>query len=208
MARGKGFGKLSDLAKELDRDIPSALLIGAIRSAEQTVNQLQKEGPSWTGRFSNSWQIEGPQGQGVAGTGQEGDPVPVKFMQAPFTGRQATQTLIRTTLLKDKVVFTISNFSGYVAEATDRVLQPKEFYPNGWQISPEGPKTRQGKANFFPVDSGRKKQSVRGDIGGGDKRSMSSRTAPQDWFSTFQRGGKVDKTVKIEMDNALSKVFK
>ena len=208
MARGKGFGKLADLAKELDRDIPSAFLIGAIRSAEQTVSELQQEGPSWTGRFSNSWRIEGPQGQSVSGTGQEGDPVPVKFMQAPFTGQQATRTLIRTTLFKDKVVFKISNFSGYALEATDKVLHPRSFYPKGWEISPDGPKTRQGKANFFPVDSGRKKQSVRGDIGGGDKRSMSSRTAPQDWFSTFQRGGRVDKTVKIEIDNALSKVFK
>ena len=208
MARGKGFGNLSDLAKDLDRNIPSAFLIGAIRSAEQTVSQLQKAGPSWTGRLSNSWQIEGPQGQGVTGTGQEGDPVSIKFMQAPFTGRQATQTLIRTTVFKDKVVFKISNFSEHFLAATDRELQPREFYQEGWVLSPQGPKTRQGKANFFPVDSGRKDTSVRGDIGGGNPESESSRTAPQDWFSTFQRGGKVDKTVKIEMDKSLRRVFK
>ena len=208
MARGFGFGNLGDLAKHLDREVPSAFLIGAIRSAEQTVKQLQQEGPSWTGRFSNSWQIEGPQGQGIAGTGQQGDPVPLKFMQAPFTGRQATATILGTTFFLDKVVFTISNFSDYVHEATDKAVQARSVYSKGWRISPEGPKTHQGKANFVSIDEGRKDISVRGEIGDGNPNSMSSRTAPLDWFSTFFQGGKVDKTVKIEMDKALRKLFK
>jgi hypothetical protein len=203
-----GFGKIGDLAKQLDRDIPSAFLIGAIKSAERTISELQKEGPSWSGRFGNSWQVEGPQGQLLKGSGAPGEAQPLKFKDGPFTGRQAVQTLARTQVFKDKTVFIISNFSDHVAEATDKTSASPAYYKEGWKLYPKGPNTQQGKENFDFEDSGRKKTSRRGEIGGGNPKSTSSRTAPLDWFSTFEKGGRVDKAVRIEMDRALRRFLK
>ena len=61
-----GIGKLF---RQIDQDIASLALLGTINAAERTVRELQQEGPSWTGRFSNSWEINGPQGQTVKGDG-------------------------------------------------------------------------------------------------------------------------------------------
>ena len=203
-----GFGNLNDLSKQLDRDVSSAIFIGAIKAAERTVQELQQAGPSWSGRFSNSWQIEGPQGQGVQGDGKEGEPRPVKFIQGPFTGPQASATILRTNLFKDKTVFTISNFSDHFDVATDRSSQPRQYYREGWEKYPDGPITQLGIDKFDPENSGRKKVSRRGEIGGGNPKSSSSRTAPLDWYSTYQKSGKIDRAVKLEMDKALRRVFK
>ena len=204
-----GFGKIGDLAKQLDRNVPSAILIGAIKSAERTISELQAEGPSWSGTFGNSWQVEGPQGQLLKGSGAPGEAVPLKFKEGPFTGVQAVQTVARTKILKDKTVFIISNFSDHVSEATDKTSASPAYYQKGWELYPAGPNTQQGKKNFdFEDDSGRKETSRRGEIGGGNSKSTSSRTAPLDWFSTFEKGGRVDKAVRIEMDRALRRVFK
>jgi hypothetical protein len=203
MARGFGDG-----INRFRRDMESLPLFGAIKAAERTVDELQKEGPSWTGRFSNSWQIKGPQGQLVKGDGGPGDPRPLRFIEGPFTGPQAVATLFRTNIFKDKVVFTVSNFSPHAAEAIDAVEHDRNYYERGWGISPDGPETSQGRANFDFVDSGRKRSSTRGDIGGGDLNSMSSRTAPLDWYATFVEGGRIDKAIKIEMDAALRRKFR
>jgi len=204
----RGFKKATDVVKRWDRNTSSLILLAAIDAATRTVDELQREGPSWTGRFSNSWQIEGPQGQIVKGDGRPGEPRKLRFNKGPFTGPQAVATFLSRKLFKDKVVFTISNFADHAATAIDAVEHGKDYYPKGWRISPEGPKTNQGKSNFDPVDSGRKNTSVRGEIGGGDPNSMSSRTAPLDWFATFADGGRLDKAIKIEMDKALRKAFK
>ena len=199
----KGFG-----LNQFRRDMESLPLFGAIKAAERTVDELQAEGPSWTGRFSNSWQIEGPQGQTVKGDGRPGEAKPLRFREGPFTGPQAVATLFRTNRFKDKVVFKISNFSPHAAEAIDAVEHEPKYYQQGWRISPDGPETQQGKANFDLETSGRRRSSVRGQTGGGDPNSLSSKTAPLDWFATFAEGGRLDKAIKVEMDAALRRAFK
>ena len=201
----KGFGKVF---RQIDRDFASATLIGAIKAAEGTVADLQKDGPSWSGTFGNSWQIAGPQGQKIKGSGLPGEAKPLKFKEGPFTGPQATATLVRTNLLKDKVVFTISNFAPHAAKAIDAIEQDKIMYPRGWQLYPDGPNTGQGRSNEEIATSGRKNSSVRGDIGGGDPNSTSMRTAPLDWYATYAEGGRLDRRIKIEMDSALRRAFK
>jgi hypothetical protein len=202
----KGFGEGFNRFR---RDMESLPFLGPVLAAERIVAELQAEGPSWTGRFSNSWQITGPQGQQVKGDGKPGDPRPVKFKEGPFTGPQAAATFLRTKLTTDKVVFTISNFADHAAKAIDAVEQDNFLYPRGWVISPDGPSTQLGKAKFDPVAQGRKGGgSYRGDTGGGDPDSSSSRTAPLDWFATFAEGGRLDKAVRISVDEALRKAFK
>lgn len=201
----RGFGNPLKAFRRADRDIASLALLSAISAAEKTVKQLQEEGPSWTGRFSNSWQIEGPQGQTVKGDGRTGEPRPIKFKEAPFTGPQATATLLKINLLKDKTVFKISNFSEHAAIAIDALQQSNSLYQNGWEKY-GGPITDLGISNLDISSEGREGgSSLRGDIGGGSNTSASSRTAPLDWFATFVEGGRLDKTVKISVDEILRK---
>ena len=197
MAR-KGFwqgGK--EISKELDRVAASAVLIGPIAAAERIVREVQQAGPSWTGKFSNSWQIEGPQGQLIKGDGQPGEPRPVEFTTAPFTGPQAAATLLRTKLLKDKIVFKVSNFSTYAAEATDEV-QSTFARPKDAPI----PQTQLGLSKWDEQDTTRLRNTYRGQTGGGRPNGSASRTAPLDWLATYASAGLND-AVKIEMDAAL-----
>ena len=197
MAR-KGFwqgGK--EIGKELDRVAASAVLTGPIAAAERIVREVQQAGPSWTGKFSNSWQIEGPQGQAVKGDGQPGEPRPVQFTTAPFTGRQAAATLFRTTVLKDKVVFKISNFSAYAAEATDEV-QSTFIRPKDAPV----PQTQLGLSKWEEQTTTRLRNTYRGQTGGGRPNGSASRTAPLDWLATYASAG-LNRAVKIEMDAAL-----
>ena len=197
MAR-KGFwqgGK--EIGKELDRVAASAVLIGPIAAAERIVREVQQAGPSWTGKFSNSWQIEGPQGQAVKGDCQPGEPRPVQFTTAPFTGRQAAATLFRTTVLKDKIVFKISNFSTYAAEATDEV-QSTFIRPKDAPV----PQTQLGLSKWEEQTTTRLRNTYRGQTGGGRPNGSASRTAPLDWLATYASAG-LNRAVKIEMDAAL-----
>ena len=193
------FKDIGKMFRQIDQDVSSAALIGAIKAAEKTVQELQQEGPSWTGKFSNSWQIEGPQGQKVKGDGQPGEPRPVKFPTAPFTGPQALRTLVRTSVTTKKVVFTISNFSPWAGEATD--LRESHFYR-----PTERPQTQLGLSKW--EQSGQKRpveKHPRYEIFGGSEGDA-SRTAPKDWFTKYVTGGRLDKSVTIEMDNMLRKL--
>tara|TARA_A100001201_G_scaffold3008_1_gene7214 strand:+ start:1444 stop:2046 length:603 start_codon:yes stop_codon:yes gene_type:complete len=192
------------LAKKLDMVAASAVSFGPIRAAHRTIRELQQEGPSWTGRFSNSWQIETSDGRSFKGTGGPGEPKPLPV--PALTGRQA----LKATLAKDRVVFTISNFSDYVAEATD-LVEAEWFRPT------ERPETALGRSKFREGDGGRPRReggegtdmqvpTYRGLIGGGPDDRESSATADLDWFATYVESGKVDRAVKIEMDDLFSEL--
>jgi|TARA_B100000085_G_scaffold182389_1_gene166649 hypothetical protein len=192
------------LAKKLDMVAASAVSFGPIRAAHRTIRELQQEGPSWTGRFSNSWQIETSDGRSFKGTGGPGEPKPLPV--PALTGRQA----LKATLAKDRVVFTISNFSDYVAEATD-LVEAEWFRPT------ERPETALGRSKFREGDGGRPRgeggegtdmqvPTYRGLIGGGPDDRESSATADLDWFATYVESGKVDRAVKIEMDDLFSEL--
>jgi hypothetical protein len=194
----KGFwqgGK--EIVQELDRLAGSVALVGPTLAAERIVREVQQAGPSWTGKFSNSWQIEGPQGQIVKGDGQPGEPRPVEFTSTPFTGRQATATLFRTGFLKDKVVFRVSNFSHYAAEATDEV-QSTFKRPKNAPV----PQTQLGLSKWDEQDTTRLRNTYRGQTGGGRPNGSASRTAPLDWLANYASAG-LDRAIKIEMDAAL-----
>ena len=194
----KGFwqgGK--EIVEELDRLAGSVALVGPTLAAERIVREVQQAGPSWTGKFSNSWQIEGPQGQIVKGDGQPGEPRPVEFTSTPFTGRQATATLFRTGFLKEKVVFRVSNFSPYAAEATDEVQSTFERPKNA-----PVPQTQLGLSKWDEQDTTRLRNTYRGQTGGGRPNGSASRTAPLDWLANYASAG-LDRAIKIEMDAAL-----
>lgn len=169
------MANLKKLVQELDRVAATTVYNGPKRAAERIVRDLQKLGPAWTGEFSNSWQIETPTTT-VRGTGTPGQPAAI---YAPvLTGRQVT----RSFLTKNKVVFTISNFSSYADVATD--VEPGIF------IDP-------GTEPIKPIEkTGTRQKGIRGLLtgNGGNKR-----TAPFNWFGLYLRGGQLDKTVEVAM---------
>lgn len=182
--------QLPKALQELDRVFATTLFNGPKASAERVVRELQQAGPSWTGKFSNSWQIQTPTST-AKGDGQPGEP---RSISTPaVTGRQVTASF----LTKDKVVFRVSNFSPYAAEATDLVqsvfLRPKDA---------PVPQTQLGLSKWEQQTTTRLRNTYRGQITGGRPDGSASRTAPLDWLSTYASGGALDRAVKIEMDAA------
>jgi len=206
------FMKLID---NLDRIGSSLVLSGPSRVAQRTVRELQQEGPSWTGRFSNSYQIETPDGRMYKGDGQPGEPRPIKLPVGVLTGRQ---NLRGSLPIKDRAVTTISNFSEYAAEATD-VVESAFFRPT------EEPTTALGQRKLRRGDGGRPRTessfnaetgvktstpmqlpSYRGEIGGGPEDRESGATADLDWLAMYVEDGRLDRTVKLEMDNLFTEL--
>ena len=166
-----------NLVKELDRVAATTVYNGPKRAAEQIVRDLQQRGPAWSGKFSNSWQIASPAGI-KGGTGAAGKPQPI---YAPvLTGQQVTRSL----LTKNKVVFTISNFSPYADIATD--IAPGTF------INP-------GTEPVKPIEkTGKRQKGIRGLLTG---QGGNQRTAPMDWFSIYLKAGAIDKAIQVAMQS-------
>jgi hypothetical protein len=183
--------QLPKALEELDRVFATTLFNGPKAAAERVVRDLQQAGPSWTGKFSNSWQIETPTNI-VKGDGQPGEPRPLST--PAVSGRQVT----RSFLSQDKVVFRISNYSPYAAEATDEVQSTFER-PKNAPI----PQTQLGLRKWDEQDTTRLRNTYRGQTTGGRPGGSASRTAPLDWLTNYADGGALNKAVKIEMDAAL-----
>jgi len=191
MARNE-FGKL---LKELDRVAATTVYNGPRAASERVVRELQKAGPSWSGEFSNSWQIATPSTT-VRGSGTPGEP---KSLVAPtLTGREVTKSF----LLKDSVVFRITNFAPHALEAIDAVEHDRQYYARRKTAEPQ---TALGRSKW-EVTTPRKNVSARGAIGGGAEGTNSSRTAPLDWFATYASAN-LGRAVQLEMDSAIRRRF-
>ena len=187
MARKNGFRKL---AEDWDMVGSSAIVNGPLAAARRIVSELQQEGPSWSGRFSNSWQVETLDGRSYKGDGQKGEPRPVKIPL--LTGRQAFKTLLP---IKDKVVYTISNFHPFALQACD--LEEDFFSRPADALKPE---TQLGLSKWEESGQARPKAKHPRFMINTGKPGNASRTAKPNWFTNYATGGKLDKTVQIEMD--------
>ena len=187
------FKDIGKMFQKIDQDVASLALLGAIKSAERAVSELQQEGPSWTGKFSNSWEINGPQGQQVKGNGQPGEPRRVVFQEAPFSGPQALRVLVRTGVTTRKAVFKIDNFSPWAAYASD--LAEGQFAPRTSE-----PQTQLGKSKWERSGQARPSgSSYRYQTSGGEEGDA-SRTAKKNWLTSYINGGRLDKAIEIEVD--------
>ena len=185
-ARQQG-NRLWKLAENFEIILTGVLSMGIKRSAEDIVSDLQEAGPSWTGSFSNSYQIATSSGV-TGGTGQPGEPRPVNALV--LTGPE---------LVSNGTKYTFSNTSEHADIALDLVSR------SGWERPGGRPQTEKGKAAWAlesNTSDGRNNPSKRGAIGGGDTKGESSRTAPLDWYDNYIKGGKIDKTIKLQMDRA------
>jgi len=184
-----------NLLDELDRIAATTIYNGPKRAAERIVTELQQAGPSWTGKFSNSWQIQTPT-RLVKGTGQAGEPKPLSTPS--LRGREVSISFAS----KDSVVFTISNFSPHALEAIDAVEHDRSYYAQRRTAEP----TTQLGLSKWEVTGPRSDSSYRGQTGGGKQGSNSSRTAPLDWFARYA-SAQLDRAIKIEMDSAINRRF-
>jgi hypothetical protein len=172
-------GALDEVVRWLDRAAVNALYKGRARAAEQVVAELQELGPRWSGKFSNSWRISTPTGTTAGGTGQEGNPVPVKAPE--LSGADVKNKLLGSP-------FKIDNTAFYADVATD--LATGDF---------ENP----GKPALKPVSRGNRTKGIRGEPwpvpGTRGTEGPNRATAPLDWFTTYLNGGSLDKAVKRAM---------
>lgn len=196
MAR-KGFwqGGLNIL-QELDRVAATTIYNGPKRAAERVVREMQQAGPSWSGEFSNSWQITTPTGTTVTGDKKPGEPRPV--IAPVLTGLEVTKSFGS----KNKIVFTITNTAPHALEAIDAVQHDRRYWAR--RKTPR-PTTSLGLSKW-QQEGPRQESSYRGQTGGGNNGTNSSRTAPLDWFATYA-SARLDRAIQIEMDSAIQRRF-
>lgn len=198
--------QLPKFLREFERAASSLIVSGPTRAAKRTIKELQQEGPSWTGQFSNSYQIETSDGRVYKGDGQPGEPRPINLPAGLLSG---LQNLRASLPIKDRAVTTISNFHEYAAVATD-VEEGLYYRPT------ERPTTALGRRKFREGDGGRPRtegegtsmqlKSFRGLIGGGPEERESSATADLDWFASYVEGGALDRAVRVEMDDLFTEL--
>ena len=191
---------LNILLKDLNKLKILTAYSGPAKIAEDTVIELQKEGPVWTGLYSNSWQIE-IEGDKSTGTRREGNPQPVK---APMLSANAINKISK----KSESIITISNLARSRPYAQDEVTGRFRRGKARNKMITNEPKYSTGKSKQRKpgniASSGRKLVSKRGDIGGGNPSFESSRTAKLDWFKTFAKGGQLQIEVKNELDKSIN----
>jgi hypothetical protein len=179
---------------DIDKVVGTTIANGQRAAAERIVRELQQVGPSWSGEFSNSWQISTASST-YKGTGAPGEPRPIR---APVvTGREA----VAGQIFKDPLL-TITNFAPHALEAIDAVEHDRQYYARRKTAEPT---TSLGQSKW-KVEGPRSNVSARGATGGGTEGSNSSRTAPLDWFATYA-SSKLNRAVKIEMDSAFQRRF-
>jgi hypothetical protein len=166
------------LVKEIEKVAATTIYNGPKTACEQVVRDLQQRGPAWSGEFSNSWQIQTPTAIN-RGTGAPGNPQPIST--PALTGKQVAASFFG----KNKVLFTVSNFSPYAGVAIDQ--ETGVFIDPGTDPIKDVEKT------------GQRQKSVRGLLVGS---GGNQRTAPYLWFSTYLRGGALDKAIKVAMERS------
>ena len=184
---------LPKLISALEKAAASVAYEGPRQACELIVADLQEQGPSWSGRFSNSWAIDAPDGLpgSAKGTGGEGDAKPLRSPKVSFS------VIAKKLQNKTETVFVIGNFSKWASQAIDEQVDVffRPFYP---------PKTRLGKERVARAENSggpRKGKTLRGDLPSGN--GGSSRTAELYWFQKYNDGGKRDQVINSTLSKAL-----
>tara|TARA_R100000734_G_C3252312_1_gene53477 strand:+ start:40 stop:618 length:579 start_codon:yes stop_codon:yes gene_type:complete len=175
-------------------------LNGILVGVEDVVKLLQFEGPSWTGLYSNSWQIK-VGNEKRTGTRRAGNAQPV---QSP----KMTVKTIRQGQKRGFIEWEISNLARSAPYAEDRKLGRFRRGKAGTKVIGNEPRTALGKRKFKQSGSGRKGGlTMRKDIGGGTPGILSGTTAQPnvDWLKTTLRGGKLKGKLRLQFKKGKSK---
>ena len=190
----KPNNEIPELSKDIKRVHINAVNKLLPLLGEEVVSRLQQAGPSWTGRYSNSWQIE-VAGVKSTGTRNPGEPKPVKSPKIKLADARANRVSRNAIKLE---IRNLARSRGYAQDEKEGRFRRGKA---GTKKIGVEPKTKLGKrpGKFTETTTGRV-IGFRGDIGGGKPGVISSRTAPLDWFDTFKDGGELKRIIKIEVD--------
>ena len=190
--------ELSDLQRQIKQHAVDILQKGVIPGAEDVIKELQFHGPSWTGVYSNSWQIE-IAGQKGTGTRRGGEPKPVKgpkltLAQVRRAASSSGQVDLEIRNLRQKRI------KGYAEDTIEGRFTRGEKC--GKKIGQE-PRTQKGRDSLIPLNDGRLTEGFRGDLGGGKPSGFSSATAELDWLPTYLNGGSLKQTLDLAINRAI-----
>ena len=184
---------LPKLISALEKAAASVAYEGPRQACELIVADLQEQGPSWSGRFSNSWAIDAPDGLpgSAKGAGGEGD---AKSLKSPGVSFSVVAQRLKN---KTETVFVVGNFSEWASEAVDEQVDIffRPFYP---------PRTSLGKERVAKAENNggsREGRTLRGNLPPGS--GGSSRTAELYWFQKYNDGGKRDQVINSTLSKAL-----
>ncbi len=184
------MAKFSALVEDIDKKFFASVYNAVKAVGQEVVADLQQRGPSWTGRFSNSWELaEGS--VAVSGGGAQGEPAAVVFPKAtPSLKKFSTNA---------EIVFRITNTTPQPskdialdkAEGTFRHITPK-------------PLTALGRSKYEEFTQGRAPNSLRGAAGTAGP-GKSSRTAALNWYSDYLSGGYIPRIIKTQLSAVVSR---
>jgi hypothetical protein len=174
----KARNNFMQLAKNLESAFLAPFILGVARSAQGVVKELQDAGPSWSGEFSNSWEIA-TASKVTSGSGAPGAP---QRLLAPVLTTDEFK-------FKPELKYYIANKAPHADVALD-LVESTYIYP--------------GFEPLKKAESGKRVSGIRGDLNIGE--GSNRRTAPRDWYATYVQGGRIDKTISTYMDQALRSV--
>ena len=196
----KARDDIPDLIKEVNRYTATVLNQGSIRVAEEIVKELQFLGPSWTGRYSNSWQIRVGKEKST-GTRRPGEPKPLKGPKMNVKSiREGRST-------RNTIQIEITNLARSKGYAQDTRLGRFKRGKAGNKNIGDKPRTQKGQRSLeFDPTSRLQPEDYRGfNAGSGNPGGFSSQTAPLNWFQTYTDGGKLERTVELTLNSSVKK---
>ena len=105
---------LKKFLRDFDRVTNDVAFNASMEAANTVVNKLKDIGPSWTGRFNNSWNIDTPiKSLNAKGKKSRGEAVPLKIRV--LKSRQSAKKLRSS----NESVFIIHNVASYAMQAID-----------------------------------------------------------------------------------------
>ena len=176
--RRNGF---MQLAEKLEAGFLAPFILGVAQSAQAVVKDLQAQGPAWSGKFSNSWEIASAS-KVTSGSGAAGAP---QRLLAPIL-------TVDEFKFKPELKYYIANKAPYADVALD-LVEGAYKYPGFEPLDPE------------KAERGKRLSGIRGDLAV-SSFGPNRRTAPLDWYTTYVRGGNIDKRISTYMDEALRNV--
>lgn len=173
---------LMRLAERVEAGVLAPFILGVARSAQGVVKDLQELGPSWSGKFANSWEIA-TERKVVSGTGASGSP---QKLLAPILTPNEYK-------FKPVVKYYIANKAPHADYALD--LKEGRFFP---QEAPQAPRT------IVLSGSRPSNDHKRGAVQAGPGLATSS--AELDWYTRYVQEKKLDRSISLYMDAALRNV--
>ena len=191
-------------SKDIKRYATAVVYDAPAKSLEKSCFDMQNQGPSWSGKFSNSWEIKG-MGQVLAkGNGQASDP---KRLKLP---KKSIDEVFSVVKKKNSVKFSIYNTSPYgflrslfssskcsVQSAPKQAIDKQADF---FRRPTDKPLTNLGKRKFQDFLGRRNGKTLRG-------QPISGRTAKLDWFTNYKKGGPFQSTFNKNFNTETKKTF-